>query len=108
MIELSLVPRVGQQAAYAMVVPAESLRPRMTDPTVRAEFAREMAAVLERVNSKVADYEQLKMTVVAREPWSIDNGVLTPTMKIKRNRIEASINPEVEKWFAAKGPVAWQ
>ena len=48
------------------------------------------------------------MIVVAREPWSMDNGFLTPTMKIKRNRIEAAVDPEVEKWFAAKGPVVWQ
>ncbi len=108
MIELSLVSGVGQQAAYAMVVPAEGLRPRLTDPAVRAEFIEEMAAVLKRVNSQVADYEQLKMIVVAREPWSMDNGFLTPTMKIKRNRIEAAVDPEVEKWFAAKGPVVWQ
>ena len=108
MIELSLVSGVGQQAAYAMVVPAEGLRPRMSDPAVRAEFVEEMAAVLKRVNSKVADYEQLKMIVVAREPWSMDNGFLTPTMKIKRNRIEAAVDSEVEKWFAAKGPVVWQ
>jgi len=108
MVELSLVSGVGQQAAYAIVVPAEGMRPRMSDPAVRAEFAEEMAAVLKRVNSKVADYEQLKMIVVAREPWSMDNGFLTPTMKIKRNRIEAAVDPEVDKWFATKGPVIWQ
>ena len=108
MVELSLVSGVGQQAAYAMVVPAESLRPRLTDPAVRVEFIEEMTAVLSRVNSKVADYEQLKMIVVARDPWSMDNGFLTPTMKIKRSRIEAAVDPEVEKWFSAKGPVVWQ
>ena len=75
---------------------------------MRAEFVDEMAAVLKRVNSKVADYEHLKMIVVAREPWSMDNGFLTPTMKIKRSRIEAAVDPEVAKWFAAKGPVVWQ
>ena len=108
MVELSLVSGVGQQAAYAMVVPAEGLRPRLSDPAVRAEFVEEMAAVLKRVNSKVADYEQLKMIVVAKEPWSMDNGFLTPTMKIKRNKIEAAVDPQVEKWFASKGPVVWQ
>ena len=108
MVELSLVSGVGQQAAYAMVVPAEGLRPRLADPVVRAEFEAEMASLLKRVNAKVADYEQLRMIVVPRDPWSIDNGFLTPTMKIKRNRIEAAVGPEVDKWFETKGPVIWQ
>ncbi len=107
MVELSLVSGVGQQAAYALVVPAEGLRPRLSDPAVRAEFEAEMSQVLKRVNNKVADYEQLRMIVVAREPWSIDNGCLTPTMKIKRNRIEAVVGPQVDQWFETKGPVVW-
>lgn len=107
MVELSLVSGVGQQAAYALVVPAEGLRPRLSDPAVRAEFEAEMGNVLKRVNAKVADYEQLRMIVVAGEPWSMDNGCLTPTMKIKRNRIEAAVGPQVDKWFATKGPVVW-
>jgi long-subunit acyl-CoA synthetase (AMP-forming) len=47
------------------------------------------------------------MIVVAKEPWSIDNGCLTPTMKIKRARIEDSVQSKVEGWYAAKGPVLW-
>ncbi|MGE0496375.1 MAG: AMP-binding protein [Ramlibacter sp.] len=107
LLELSLVSGVGQQAAYAMVVPAEAVRPKLADPAYRAEFEQQMAAVLKRVNENVADYEQLRMIVVAREPWSIENGCLTPTMKIKRNRIEAVVGPQVDQWFAAKGPVVW-
>ena len=66
-----------------------------------------MASVLKRVNAAVPDYEQLRMIVVAREPWSIDNGCLTPTMKIKRARIEAAVGTQVDAWYAAKGPVVW-
>lgn len=107
MVELSLVSGVGMQAAYAIVVPAEGLRPKLGDAAVRAEFEAEMAKVLKRVNDNVSDYEQLRMIVVAKEPWSIDNGCLTPTMKIKRNRIETAVQANVEKWYAAKGPVVW-
>jgi long-subunit acyl-CoA synthetase (AMP-forming) len=55
----------------------------------------------------VADYEQLKMIVVAPEPWSIENGSLTPTMKIKRARIEEHTAAQVERWYAASRPVVW-
>ena len=107
MVELSMVSGVGQPAAYALVVPAEGLRPKMNDATVRAEFEAEMKAVLARVNANVADYEQLSKIVVAREPWTIDNGQLTPTMKIKRAKIEANVAPTVEKWYDTKGQVIW-
>jgi long-subunit acyl-CoA synthetase (AMP-forming) len=107
MVELSLVSGVGQGAAYALVVPSEASRPKLSDPAFKAEFEHEMQGVLKKVNDQVADYEQLRMIVIVREPWSIDNGCLTPTMKIKRSRIEAVVNDQVETWYQAKGPVVW-
>jgi long-chain acyl-CoA synthetase len=81
-------------------------RPKACAPSwatrVRAEFEAEMATMLKRVNDNVADYEQLRMIVVAREPWSIENGCLTPTMKIKRARIEAVVNDKVDQWYAPR------
>ena len=107
MVELAMVSGVGQQSAYAIVVASESIRPKLADPVVKAEFEAEMARVLDYVNANVADYEQLRMIVVAREPWSIENGCLTPTMKIKRNRIEAVVDQMLEKWYSSKGKVIW-
>ncbi len=107
MVEMSLVSGVGQVAAYAMVVLAEDLRPRVGQPAVREEVQRELSQLLDRINAQVADYEQLRMIVVAREPWSIENGLLTPTMKIKRARIEGAVAERVETWYAASGKVLW-
>ena len=107
MLEMSLVSGVGQPSAYAMVVLSEELRPKQKDPAFRAEVEKELSALLAEVNSRHADYEQLRMLVVAPEPWSIENGFLTPTMKIKRGRIEGAIESKVEGWYAAKGSVQW-
>ena len=107
MIELSLVSGVGQPSAYAMVVLSETLRPQVGDAAVRAQVETELASLLADVNKSVADYEQLQMIVIAREPWSIENGCLTPTMKIKRSRIEAAVAPQVESWYGSKGAVHW-
>jgi long-subunit acyl-CoA synthetase (AMP-forming) len=107
MVELSMVSGVGQPAAYAIVVPAETLRPRLGDPAVRAEVEAEMTRLLGEVNRSLPDYAQLRMIVVAREPWSIENGCLTPTMKIKRARIEAAVAPQVERWYGEPKAVVW-
>lgn len=107
MIESSMVSGVGQAAAYALVVLAEDLRPKVGDPAVRAEVEAALGALLKETNSGLADYEQMKMVVIAKEPWSIDNGCLTPTMKIKRSRIEASVAGHVDRWFEGQGKVLW-
>ena len=107
MIEQSLVSGVGQASAYAMVVLSETIRPKIGDPAVRAEVETELTALLKTINADLADYERLQMVVIAPEPWSIENGLLTPTMKIRRNRIETSVEAQVEDWYAKKGKVIW-
>ena len=107
MIELSLVSGVGQPAAYAMVVLAEDIRPQAKDPAVRARVEGELGQLLLDVNRQRPEYEHLRMIVIAGEPWSIENGCLTPTMKIKRSRIEAAVTPQVESWYASPGAVHW-
>jgi long-chain acyl-CoA synthetase len=107
MIELSLVSGVGQSAAYAMVVLAEELRPRLGDASVRAQVHAELGRLLEDVNRELAPHERLRMIVVANEPWSIENGFLTPTMKIRRNRIESAVAYAVDNWYATGTTVHW-
>ena len=107
MVEICMVSGVGQPTAYAIVVLAESLRPRVGAPEVKAEVDRELSQLLKDVNQQLADYEQLRMLVIAPEPWSIENGYLTPTMKIRRNRIETAVHSDMEQWYASKGAVHW-
>jgi len=107
MVELSLVSGVGQPAAYAIVVLAEDLRPSLGDAVMRAKVQRELEGLVDAVNQELADYEKLRMIVVAKEPWSIENGCLTPTMKIKRSRIEATVAPQVERWYEDRQKVQW-
>jgi long-subunit acyl-CoA synthetase (AMP-forming) len=90
-----------------MVVLSETLRPRQHEPALRQEVEREFTQLLDQLNAQVADYERLQMIVVAQEPWSIENGCLTPTMKIKRARIESMAEPQMEKWYQNKQKVLW-
>ncbi len=107
MIESSMVSGVGQAASYALVVLAEDLRPKTKDPAVKAEVTASLTELLKETNKGLADYEKMQMIVVAGEPWSIDNGCLTPTLKIKRAKIEANVAPAVDKWFDSKDKVMW-
>jgi long-subunit acyl-CoA synthetase (AMP-forming) len=107
LIELALVSGAGQANAYALVVLAEELRAKLHDPAVRGEIETRLGALLDQVNAGLVEYERLAMIVVARESWSVENGLLTPTLKIKRARIEAAVAPGVDSWYAQKRRVLW-
>ena len=107
LVEMSLVGGASHEAAFAMVVLAENIRPRQKDAAVRAEVKSALTTLLAEVNSQVADYEKLKFIVVADQPWQIENSMLTPTMKIKRTNIEKAIEPQLDAWYAANQPVQW-
>jgi long-subunit acyl-CoA synthetase (AMP-forming) len=67
----------------------------------------ELAHLLQEVNDGLADYERLRMLVVAREPWTIESGCLTPTLKVRRAAIEARVAPHLDGWYASDRPVLW-
>ena len=112
-IELSCVSGVGQPAAYGLVVLSEELRKKFKEADssalaeLKADVEQEFKALLERVNSQIPDYENLQMLVIAAEPFTIENGLLTPTMKLKRARIEESVKSKLDGWYGAKRPVVW-
>lgn len=66
-----------------------------------------LARLLEDVNRELPAHQRLQMIVVANVPWSIENGFLTPTMKIRRHRIESAVAFAVDRWYATGTTVHW-
>lgn len=46
-------------------------------------------------------YARIRRVIVAPEPWSADNGLLTPTLKIKRNAVYQRYLPQIEALYRA-------
>jgi long-subunit acyl-CoA synthetase (AMP-forming) len=107
LIELSCVSGVGQPAAFAMVVLAEDIRPKQKTPEMKARVEKELGEWLKTINAGLSGYEQLQMIVVMPGPWTIEDGTLTPTMKLKRAKIEQLIAPKLDGWYANPAPVQW-
>jgi long-subunit acyl-CoA synthetase (AMP-forming) len=107
LIEMSMVSGLGQPAAYAMVVLAEDVRPKQKEAAFRKEVEAQLAQLLKDVNAELVNHEKLQMIVVAQQPWTIENGFLTPTMKIRRARIEGDVSTKVDAWYSGKGKVQW-
>lgn len=61
-----------------------------------------MNAVLQKLSGLLADfpgYAQIHAVSLSCEPWSIEDGLLTPTMKIKRSEIEKRFADEIRKLY---------
>ena len=64
------------------------------------EYLKEsLAKTLELVNPQLEKHERIKKLVVTKDDWTIENGLLTPTMKIKRNPIESKYSSNFEVWY---------
>ena len=51
------------------------------------------------VNQKLDGHEKIHNFVVVREEWTVENKLLTPTMKIKRNAVEKLYNSNYRNWY---------
>jgi long-subunit acyl-CoA synthetase (AMP-forming) len=107
LIELSCVSGVGEPAAFAYVVLGEDIRKKLND-AAKPDIEKQLAELLDKTNGTLSTYEQMQFIVIAKEPWSIENGFLTPTMKVKRAKIEDHIKPRIAAWFDGKKKVVWE
>jgi long-chain acyl-CoA synthetase len=60
-------------------------------------------ALMARMQAQLKDfpgYAQIRRLAATLEPWTVDNGLLTPTMKMKRAKILAQFEREVEAMYA--------
>lgn len=64
-------------------------------------FRQYLEKQVEGVNTTLARYEQIKKFVILPRELSIDDGELTPTMKLKRRVVNQKFAEEVEKLYAA-------
>ena len=55
----------------------------------REQIAADLLATLERLNAALPAHERLSHLLLVSESWTVDNGSLTPTLKIRRNVLEA-------------------
>jgi long-chain acyl-CoA synthetase len=77
------------------------------DAQARAELDTSLADHLDQVNAGLDPHEQLDFLAVVPDQWTVENGFITPTMKIKRNVLEKHYEPRFEAWARERKPVVW-
>ena len=96
---------LGQPLGLLMLNPDAAAKAR--DAAGRKALEASLAEHLKAVNAQLDPHEQMDCLVVTADPWSVENDILTPTMKVKRNKIEDLFARNYENWVASRKKVVW-
>ena len=104
-VEQAYVGGNGQPQPYGVLMLSEDARQELGNG--QASLSDSLKAHLAAVNGELAAHEKLQFLAVTSDEWTIENGFLTPTMKLKRRAIEESCQPKENDWYEAGDKVVW-
>ncbi len=75
----------------------------------RTEVEQQLLADMNAVNQELEPHEQIAKILIVKDSWTIDSGLVTPTMKVKRNEVEKRYESLLEQHAAdVKEKIGWE
>ena len=102
-VEQICIVGTGIPQPIALVVPSELGKSKN-----ESEFDQSILATVDSLNPALEPYEKIAKVIIMKEDWSVDNGLLTPTLKVKRNRVEAIHMPMYPEWFQSDERIVYE
>ena len=102
-IEQVCVVGMGVPQPIALTVLTAGARQKSRD-----ELIHSVDTTMKEINKHLESHEQLATAVIMKSDWTIENGMMTPSMKLKRNGIEKIHLPNYPKWYHQEGSVVWE
>ena len=93
LIEQMCVMGSGLPAAICVVNLSADVAKSMSKEQIEASLAE----TLDKVNANIEKHEFIAGIIIAKDQWTIDNGMLTPTLKIKRAELEEKYKNVISK-----------
>jgi len=106
-IEACCVVGANYPQPFAMLMLNEDAAAKARDPAGRAALEDAMANHLLTVNHGLDPHEQLEVLILMTDPWTVENGLITPTFKVKRNVLETRYVANFDKWTSGGGKIVW-
>jgi len=72
------------------------------------EIIASISQSIKDINPTVEHYEQLRKGVIMKEDWTVDNGQITPTLKVKRNEVEKLHLAKYPEWYSQDEMIVWE
>ncbi|HZF18956.1 MAG TPA: AMP-binding protein [Burkholderiales bacterium] len=97
-VELAIL---GDQVFEQVILVGEG-RPFLTLVTVTKETDEK--SLIARANDRLKQFPRfirVRRVVASSEPWSVDNGLLTPTLKVRREKVQKEFGPQIERAYAS-------
>lgn len=74
----------------------------------KSEVTASLAAHLAAINDKLDSYKKISSFVITKDEWTIDNKIITPTLKVRRGFIHEKYSGQYDAWSDSKEKVIWE
>ena len=106
-VEACAVTGANLAQPLAIVMLSPDAVKRVENPEARAALVKSLAEHLKSVNTRLEAHETLDCLAVIATLWTPENGLVTPTFKVKRPKIEDAYASQYEGWVQQRQPVVW-
>jgi long-chain acyl-CoA synthetase len=107
-VEACCLMGAGLASPFAVILLSEEARKQCADPPARGALEESLRAQMEEVNAQLDPHERVDFLAIVDGPWTIGNGLLTPTLKLKRPVLEARYQGLVDEWKAGSQAIVWE
>ena len=74
----------------------------------KEELSENLISAIREINLTLEKDEKIEKAVIMKEEWTVENGLMTPTLKIKRSRVEKIHMQMYKSWFDAEDKVIFE
>ena len=106
-IEACCVVGANYPQPFALLMLNEEAVSKSHDAAGWAALEDSMSAHLATVNLGLDPHEQLAVLILTTEPWTVENGLITPTFKVKRNALETRYEARFDAWTSSDRKIVW-
>lgn len=102
---------LGQVCVVGSGQPAAMVLCTLTEQAKEKEengLKNELASLLQSINHTLEHHEQLAKMIICKHEWTIQNGLLTPTLKIKRKNIDAQYSECYPDWYRSSELIVFE
>jgi long-chain acyl-CoA synthetase len=107
-VEACCLMGAGLPSPFAILLLSAEAKKQYADGEARKALERSLRAQMEEVNAQLDAHERVAFIGIVDGPWTVGNGLITPTLKIRRAALEGRYETLVDEWKKTESPIVWE